>query len=140
MLCKLLFGEALFYEMRRNSAHDSIRCHILRHNAAGRDNAPVSDMYARQNYDAVAYPYIILDINRLFILEALLHHRYIRSVKPVIPRNDSNIRAHHNKSAYVTFAVYFSVNTYAGKITECDFLREDRVFLHINLSTAICQH
>ena len=113
---------------------------ILRHNGARPDNTAVPDTHAGHDHHPVADPHIVANIDRLLWLEALLHHRNIRSGKIMVPGDDRYIRAHHHMVANMAGTIYLRVNPDTGIIAQRDLLTEHGVLFDIHLFAALRQH
>ena len=112
----------------RDSAHNSIRRHIVSNHGTGGDD------------DAIADPHIIPDHNRALILKSLVHHRNIGAVKGVVACDDHNIRPHHHVIADGAGSVDSCIDTDTGVVSQGSTGGGNSSLFDIHILAAILQH
>ena len=100
--------------LSRHSCSDRLVRAILCHDRARRNDAAISDVYARQNQNTVSDPNIVSDTDRQLGFKPLFHHR--------------NIRPHHHTAANVTSTINFGIDADSGIVTKSHFCRKGSIF------------
>lgn len=126
--------------LSRHSCSDRIVRDILCHDRARRNDAAISDVYARQNQNTVSDPNIVSDTDRQLGFKPLFHHRNIRPLKTVISCDNRDIRPHHHTAANVTSTINFGIDADSGIVTKSYFCRKGSIFLDIYPFSTIGQH
>lgn len=114
--------------LSRHSCSDRIVRDILCHDRARRNDAAISDVYARQNQNTVSDPNIVSDTDRQLGFKPLFHHRNIRPLKTVISCDNRDIRPHHHTAANVTSTINFGIDADSGIVTKSHLCRKGSIF------------